>query len=102
MENMLGSKTGPESLTRYRDNPYTALWLIPSILSLQLTVPAIRVIIQKTGLGGHGIALGIAFLLGTSIAVAIGSIERTEKRSHRIALIISLGAVCVSLWYWSS
>jgi hypothetical protein len=85
---------------RYRDSPYSALWFIPAILSLNLTIPAIREILQKMGLR-HLIALGIALVLSLGLALAIGFLERVEKRSHRIAIIIAVSACCACLWYWS-
>jgi predicted exporter len=85
---------------RYRDSPYSALWFIPAVLSVNLTVPAIRDILQKIGLK-HLIALGIALVLSLGLSFAIGSLERVEKRSHRIAIILAVSACCAGLWYWS-
>ncbi len=85
---------------RYRDSPYSALWLVPAILSVNLTVPAILDILQKMGVR-HLIALGIALVLSLGLGLAIAFLERVEKRSHRIAIILAVSACCVCLWYWS-
>ena len=90
---------GPPS-KRYRDSPYSALWFVPAVLSSSFTVPAITSIMQKMGLK-HLPALGIALVLGLGLALAIGFLERMEKRSHRIAIILAVSACCAGLWYWS-
>jgi len=95
----MGETPGSPS-KRYRDSPYSALWRVPAILSVSLTFPAILAILQKMGLS-HFIALGIAMVLSLGLGLAIGFLERVEKRSHRIAIILAVSTCCICLWYRS-
>jgi uncharacterized membrane protein YbjE (DUF340 family) len=86
---------------RYRDNPYTRLWLVPAVLSVRLTVPAMRHIIQNRGMAGHGIALTMAVVFAFLYGSAIASLERIERRAYRYTLILLLASISVLLWHYS-
>lgn len=94
------SETSDSPSKRYRDSPYSALWFVPAVLSPSFTVPAITSIMQKMGLK-HLLAFGIALVLGSGLAFAIGILERVENRSYRIAIATAVSVCCVGLWYWS-
>lgn len=87
---------------RYRDNPYTILWIILAVLSVSPTVTAVRQIIENRGIAGHGVALSIALVFAFLYGLAIASLERIERRAFRHTLILLLGSIAVLLlWCYS-
>lgn len=60
-----------------------------------------RHIIQNRGIAGHDIALTIAGVFGFLYGLAIGSLERIERRAYRYTLILLLVSIAIMLWYYS-
>jgi Flp pilus assembly protein TadB len=82
-------------------NNYPLLWIVLAVLSTNVSVPAIRRIVQHAGIAGSRIALAIAIVLGLLIGLAIAVVNRIEKRSYQYALVAVFGAFLFLLWYWS-
>ena len=102
----LGSKgqvrTTDQQVSGQQKDNYPLLWIVLAILSTNVSVPAIRRIIQHEGIAGSGIALAIAIIFGLLFGLAIAVVNRIERRSYRFGLVVLLGAFLALLWYWSN